>query len=118
MEDLTKRVVAAQADAREARDTAKEIAVILREQDLLERIGEVRTEGRKLVGDLRADVEHAFTPVRAEIKQLRADVDGLISLKTKGQGALAGGKWLLDILKVVAGAGGATVLIKLLEAAP
>lgn len=116
LEQLAKSAEAAQVDAREARDTAKEIAVILREQNALERVAEVRAEGRKLVADLRADVEHAFTPVRAELKQLRADLDGLMSLRTKGQGVALGGKWMLDGLKIVAGAGGGALLLKVLEA--
>lgn len=117
LEQFATGLAAAQSDAREARDTAKEIAVILREQNALERVAEFRAEARTLVADLRADVEHAFTPVRVDLKQLRLEVDALNALRTKGQGVALGGKWVFDILKVVVGAGGGAMLLKLIEAA-
>ncbi|NQE62974.1 hypothetical protein [Caulobacter sp. RHG1] len=115
-EETTKAVASAQADAREARDTAREITVILREQNALERVAEVRAEARKLVADLRADVEHAMTLVRTEQKTQNSRLDAIELLKTKGQGVLLGGKWTLDLLKIVAGAGGGALLLKMLEA--
>lgn len=117
-EETTKGVASAQADAREARDTAREIAVILREQNALERVAEVRAEARKLVADLRADVEHAMTLVRTEQKTQNSRLDAIELLKTKGQGVLLGGKWTLDLLKFIAGAGGGAILLKMLEALP
>lgn len=104
------------ADAREARDVSKEILVILREQDALAKVAEVKAEATKKVEDLRADVVAANGLIRTELKTVRADVDSLLNLRTQAQGAAKGGKWVLDTLKIVGGAGGATVLIKLLEA--
>lgn len=116
-EETTKAVSSAQADAREARDTAREIAVILREQNALERVAELRAEARQIVADLREDMVKAITSVRSEVKEHTGRIEGLEALKTKGQGMLLGGRWTFDLLKIVAGAGGGALLIKLLEAA-
>lgn len=117
-EETTKAVGQAQADAREARDTAREIAVILREQNALERVAELRAEARQLVADLREDTVKAITSVRSEVKAHGERLDVLEVLKTKGQGVLMGGKWTLDLLKFIAGAGGGALLLKMLEALP
>lgn len=116
MDSLQSAQAATAEDAREARDLAKEIIVILREQNALERVAENRAEARKLVSDLREDVVAANTLMRGDHKTLVGRVDALENLRTQAQGAAKGGKWVLDTLKIVGGAGGATVLIKLLEA--
>ncbi|MBI1682368.1 hypothetical protein [Caulobacter hibisci] len=115
MESLERAQAATAEDAREARDLAKEIIVILREQNALERVSEVRSEARKLVGDLREDVVAANTGMRTDLKSIRTDVDALMNLRTQAQGAVKGGKWVIDALKIIAGAGGGAIILKLLE---
>lgn len=116
LDSLERAQVATAEDAREARDLAKEIIVILREQNALERVAENRAEARKLVSDLREDVVNANTLIRADHKALCTRVDALEALKTKGQGVMMGGKWVIDGFKIIAAAGGGAIILKLLEA--
>jgi len=115
MDSLERAQASTAEDAREARDLAKEIIVILREQNALERVAENRAEARKMVSDLREDVVAANGLIRTELKVVRADVDTLLNLRTQAQGAAKGGKWLLDTLKIIAGAGGGALILKMLE---
>lgn len=115
LEEMAKSISAAQADAREARDTSKEIAVILREQNALERVAEVKAEARQLVAALRDDTVKAINNVRTEVSGHGGRLDALELLKVRGQGVLQGGKWTLDLLKIIAGAGGGAVILKVLE---
>jgi predicted nucleic acid-binding Zn-ribbon protein len=115
MESLEKSQADIHSDTREARDGVREIMITLREQNALERVAEAKTEGRQLVAALREDVVAANTPLRSDIKALRTDVDSLLALRTKGQGVVMGGKWIVDGLKVIAAAGGGAIILKLLE---
>lgn len=115
MEGLERSQADIHSDTREARDGVREIMVTLREQNALERVAEVRSEGRQQNASLREDVVAANTRIRDELKTLTGRVDALDTLKTQAQGAAKGGKWLLDTLKIVAGAGGGALVLKLLE---
>lgn len=115
MEGLERSQADIHSDTREARDGVREIMVTLREQNALERVAEAKTEGRQLVASLREDVVAANTAMRNELKTLTGRVDSLDALRTQAQGAAKGGKWLLDGLKIIAGAGGGALLLKMLE---
>lgn len=115
MESLEKSQADIHSDTREARDGVREIMITLREQNALERVAEAKTEGRQLVASLREDVVSANTALRTDVKTLRTDVDSLLALRTKGQGVVMGGKWVVDGLKIIAAAGGGAVILKLLE---
>ena len=116
MEGLERSQADIHSDTREARDGVREIMITLREQNALERVAEAKTEGRQLVASLREDVVAANTALRADTKALRTDIDSLLALRTKSQGVLMGGKWVVDGLKVIAAAGGGALILKLLEA--
>lgn len=115
MEGLERSQADIHSDTREARDGVREIMITLREQNALERVAEAKAEGRQMVAALREDVVAVNTAIRNELKALTGRVDALDALRTQAMGAAKGGKWLLDGLKIFAGAGGGALLIKLLE---
>jgi hypothetical protein len=60
------------ADAREARDLARDLKTILQEQNAPQRIVELRAEMKVGDQDLRVDLVHAQTQVRTEMREANA----------------------------------------------
>jgi len=67
-EELFRRLDRAETTAGEARDTAKELVTILREQDTGARLTEIRTEQREGLSALRTDVVAANTRLRLDVE--------------------------------------------------
>lgn len=84
LEAIYRAVEMAQADAREARDTAKETAVIIREQNVLARVAD-----------------------------LRGRVEALEVIRSEGQGMARGARLLLQVGKLAGAAGGGALALKL-----
>lgn len=112
-EEIFRRLDKAENTAGEARDVAREIVTILREQNALEKITEVRSEARNLVADLRADVVAANKVLRDANANLEERVQGLEDTRTAGFGAMKGAKLAWEMGKLVAAMGGGALLIKL-----
>ena len=66
-EEILRRLDRAESTAGEARDTARELVTILREQDTGARIVEIRTELRAGMAELRQDFVAANTRVRTDL---------------------------------------------------
>lgn len=67
-EEVFRRLDRAEETAGEARDTAKELVTILREQDTGARIVEMRTEFRAGMAELRQDFVAANTRIRSDLE--------------------------------------------------
>lgn len=114
-DEVFRRLGLAEGTAGEARDLAKEIVTILREQDALARVSEAKAEATMQVSALRQDLVHAMTEQRKVTDDHAERIDALEQLRTQASGAAKGARWLWDALKIVAGMGGGALLIKLLE---
>lgn len=114
-DELFRGLGQAQADAREARDSAREVSLILREQNALAKIEELRAEARGLVAALREDVVLA----QANERKARADLDkkvgDLEKLRDQGTGALKGARLAWDLARLLGAGGIGAGLIKALE---
>lgn len=116
-DEVFRRLNIAEGTAGEARDLAKEIITILREQDSLARIAEARAEAQQMVAALRQDVVHANTGLKSDVASLGARVDALETLRDTGMGAAKGAQWLWNTLSALAGGGGVALLLKFMEMA-
>lgn len=80
-EEVFRRLDRAEETAGEARDTAKELVTILREQDTGARIVEMRTEMRAGLAELRQDVVAANTRLRGDLDaECKARTDAIDAL--------------------------------------
>ncbi|CAN5176644.1 hypothetical protein BH09PSE1_BH09PSE1_23420 [soil metagenome] len=83
-EELFRRLDRAETTAGEARDTAKELVTILREQDTGARLTEMRVEQRDGLAALRTDVVAANTRIRTDLDtetKARRDADDAIDIR-------------------------------------
>lgn len=97
LEELFRRIDGAEKTAGEARDTAKEIATILREQNMGERMGEMRTEMMGQVSALRQDVVAANGLLRQEHQALSDRLGALETKATKAVGVADFFAWLSKV---------------------
>ena len=66
-EDLVNRLDATATDAREARDLGNRITTILKEQDIVARLAELRGETRQVVSEIRQDFVAANIRLREDL---------------------------------------------------
>lgn len=111
--ELFRRLDKAEGVAAEARDTSKEIATILREQNALARVAELRAEAHQLVADLRVDLVAAVKHLRETIDPCIEDVTSLKDARNTGVGMARGARFAFEAFKIVGAAGGGAVLLKL-----
>lgn len=83
-EELFRRLDRAEGTAGEARDLAKELVTILREQDTGARILEMRTEMRDTSAAMRTDFVHANTGLRKDLDaEAKARVDAIDAMDVR-----------------------------------
>lgn len=107
-EELFRRLDRAEETASEARDTAKELVTILREQNTGERLTEVRNEMRSIAAEMRQDFVAANGRLRdgldrevgdrkKEDEALSDRIDGLEADRNKVVGVAAFFSWLAKV---------------------
>jgi ABC-type phosphate transport system auxiliary subunit len=96
-EEVFRRLDRAEETAGEARDTAKELVTILREQNIGERLAETRGEMAGLVAALRQDVVAANTLIRSDAKELCDRVEALEAERNKVIGVAGFFTWLTKV---------------------
>lgn len=113
LEALSERVDTAALDARTARDLAARTSTILEEQNIVARFGELRTEVRAIVTEIRQDFVAANTKLRNEhealckrVEALEAERQKLVGMKSLLEWLMKNAPWLLaGIAAFVAGTG-------------
>lgn len=111
--EIFRRLDKAETTAGEARDTAKEIVTILREQNALARIAEVRAEVHQLVQDLRADLVKAVENLRKEAASADEKITGLEATRSTASGTARAGRWLFEVAKLICAAGGGALVLRI-----
>jgi hypothetical protein len=96
-EEVFRRLDRAEETAGEARDTAKELVTILREQNIGERLAETRGEMVALVAALRQDVVMANGLIRTDVKDLCERVEVLEAERNKVIGITGFFTWLSKV---------------------
>lgn len=112
-EELFRRMEKNETTASEARDWAKEAVTIMREQNALARVAELKAEAHQIVADLRQDVVAANTELRKADIALEERVQGLEDTRTATVGMAKGGRLVVEGLKMLIAAGGGAWMFKL-----
>lgn len=123
-DEVFKRLEKAEEVGAAARDAAREIVTILREQDALARVAEVKADTRSMIADLRADVVKAITGLKesqsAQAEEFRpalSDLDERLATleaeRTEKQGMAKGARLIAEGVKLLIAAGGGAFLVKL-----
>lgn len=94
VEEIFRRLAKAEAVGSDARDTAREVVTILREQDTAARLAEMRSETRNHVDGLRHDVVAANTRLREDVEELTGRVAALEAERAKVVGVASFFGWL------------------------
>ena len=96
-EELFRRLGKAETMAGEARDTAREVVTILREQDTAVRLAEIRAEMIQTVAGLRQDVVAANGTLRTDLDSLKARIGKLEEARSQVVGVAAFFGWLAKV---------------------
>lgn len=94
LEEIFRRLGKAESVASDARDTAREVVTILREQDTAARLAEMRAEVTQSVAALRHDVVAANGTLRKDMDALESRVAVLEAERNRVVGVAAFFSWL------------------------
>lgn len=96
-EEILRRLDRAEETAGEARDTARELVTILREQDTGAKMVELRTEFRAATSEMRQDFVAANSRVRHDVDDLATRIASLEAERNKVVGVAAFASWLSKV---------------------
>ncbi len=94
LEEIFRRLGKAESVAGDARDTAREVVTILREQDTAARLAEMRAEMIQQVAALRQDVVAANGSFRKEVEALEVRIKALEDARNQVVGVASFFSWL------------------------
>lgn len=95
IENISERLENAAIDARTARDLANRTNTILEEQNIVARFGELRTEVRQAMTEIRQDFVAANTKLRNDLDALAARVKVLEDDRQQREGIKSLAAWLM-----------------------